>query len=148
MVNEEYFDNKWTAYIQGKENPITGEWKDILSICESEEDFGSYTALRKVLNHLRSEWKIEMKSFETVQPNLYMRTFEGEWIQLDEGSKVKKSFFARKAPKVLKELPEHLQFLIAAKDVSPSTRRGGGQGGSPAVVDVPSTPVMLHRLRP
>eukprot|EP00918_Siedleckia_nematoides_P002578 GHVU01005861.1.p1 GENE.GHVU01005861.1~~GHVU01005861.1.p1 ORF type:complete len:116 (+),score=6.52 GHVU01005861.1:172-519(+) len=106
----------------------------ILSGSNPTERVGSPTALKRVLEDTDVK-----TATQDMNPNLYMRTANEEWI------KVKTSF--PKSP-VLTHLPKHLQFVIAKKDVSPSTRRGGGRGGSPAAVDVPSTPVMLYRLRP
>eukprot|EP00918_Siedleckia_nematoides_P002587 GHVU01005878.1.p1 GENE.GHVU01005878.1~~GHVU01005878.1.p1 ORF type:complete len:149 (+),score=9.87 GHVU01005878.1:102-548(+) len=126
----------WSASIQ-RNFSEHGEWDKIFEV---NDKVGSHKALHKVLDVESVKKAIGVK---LTNPKLYMQTVEMKWIEIKESEGPGESNALD-----LEYVPKYLEFVIADENVSPSTRRGGGQGGSPAAVGVPSALVMLHRLRP
>eukprot|EP00918_Siedleckia_nematoides_P014953 GHVU01032448.1.p1 GENE.GHVU01032448.1~~GHVU01032448.1.p1 ORF type:complete len:135 (-),score=6.80 GHVU01032448.1:458-862(-) len=109
----------WTAYIQKPDGDtpiiINGLWSTILH----DENIGSLSALRRVLD----DSSVKRAKNLLQDPQLYMRTVDGEWISLQEStertgwwSSIHASLFPADQWKDLDYLPKHLEFLIASKD--------------------------------
>eukprot|EP00918_Siedleckia_nematoides_P014959 GHVU01032467.1.p1 GENE.GHVU01032467.1~~GHVU01032467.1.p1 ORF type:complete len:114 (-),score=4.68 GHVU01032467.1:56-397(-) len=97
----------WTAYIKVADDSyiFTGKWSDTI-LAEPSENFGSLSALRRVLDDER----VKNAKSKLREPQLYMRTVNRDWIRLPE---TVGSFSLWRDSEYL---PKHLEFLIANED--------------------------------